>query len=132
MGQNPFTGTWRLVVADKKDANGRVSYTWGKDAVGYIMYSDDGYMSVGIMSADHPKQASGDKSTASTHMSYCGRYEIQGDTVIHHVEIGSIPARAGTDLKRVFEFDGDRLILRPPSAVVDGVEVNGRIIWQRV
>jgi hypothetical protein len=140
MAQNPFVGTWRLVSAERKDADGRISYPWGQDAVGYIMYNEDGYMSVAIMNANHPKLASedtragrsGEEATARTHMSYCGRYEVQGDTVIHHVEVSSRPDRIGVDLKRVFEFDGDRLLLSPPPVLVDGIQQAGRIIWERV
>ncbi|MFQ5841883.1 MAG: lipocalin-like domain-containing protein [Thermodesulfobacteriota bacterium] len=134
MAQNPFVGTWRLVSSQRKNADGQISYTWGQDAVGYIMYNEDGYMSVAIMSANHPKLASEDIEAGRppTHMSYCGRYEVQGDTVIHHVEVSSRPDRVGVDLKRVFEFDGHRLSLSPPPVLVDGIQQAGRIIWERV
>jgi len=42
MASNPLIGTWSL-------ADGQVSHSLGKDASGYIMYNDDGYMFVAIM-----------------------------------------------------------------------------------
>ena len=60
MAQNPFLGTWKLVSCEFRAVDGKVSYPYGQNAVGYIMYTDDGYMSVGLMSPTHPRFAAGD------------------------------------------------------------------------
>jgi hypothetical protein len=123
MTKNRFIGTWRLVSCEVRSADGRVSYPYGQDAVGYIMYSKAGYMSVAMMNANRPKFASDDlkeataeeiRKAGSTYLSYCGRYEIQGDKVIHHIEASSFPNWIGVDLERDFEFHGDRLTLIAP------------------
>lgn len=63
-------------------------YPYGKDAIGYLMYSQDGYMSVVIMTANRPRFAAEDilKRSAQekaavyeTYFSYCGKYEIQAN-----------------------------------------------------
>jgi hypothetical protein len=44
---NPLIGTWRLVSWENRSVeDGEVSYPLGKDASGYIMYNQDGYMFV--------------------------------------------------------------------------------------
>lgn len=40
---------------------------------------------------------------------YCGRYDVDGDIVRHHVEVALNPNAIGTALTRRFELDGDRL-----------------------
>ena len=58
MASNPLIGTWRLISWQNRSLlDGEVSYPLGKDAVGYIMYGQDRYMSVAIMRPDRPKFA---------------------------------------------------------------------------
>jgi len=50
MTPNPLIGTWRLISWENRSVvDGQVSYLLGEDAVGYIMYNQDGYMFVAIM-----------------------------------------------------------------------------------
>jgi hypothetical protein len=43
MASNPLIGTWRLLSWETRSlVDGRVSYPLGEDAVGYIMYGQDG------------------------------------------------------------------------------------------
>ena len=111
-----FIGAWRLVSFEfSKD--GQVSYPFGKDAVGYLMYSQDGYVAITVMSANRPNFASGDITGGSleekiaaldTYFSYCGRYEVRGDRVIHHLEVSLFPNWIGMDHERIFEFEDNR------------------------
>lgn len=141
MGKNPFVGTWRLVSSEVRSADGQVSYPRGQDAVGYIIYSEDGYMSAVIMPANRTKFAAEtlregsteEKATAAdTYLSYCGKYEVQGEKVIHHVEASLFPNWIGADLERTFQFDGNRLILSPPPRLVDGRQQTSHLTWERV
>src|SRR5579862_9573838 len=43
-----FIGTWKLVSNMKKDGS-VITYPFGKDAVGYITYDANGYISVQMM-----------------------------------------------------------------------------------
>lgn len=136
-----FIGTWRLVSFEFRTRDGQVSYPFGEDAVGYVMYSQDGYVSFTIMSANRPKFASGDITGGSieekaaavdTYFSYCARYEVRGDRVIHHLEVSLFPNWIGGDQERIFEFKGNRLILRTPPLPWGGREQTGMVTWERV
>jgi Lipocalin-like domain len=70
----------------------------------YIAYTDDGYAFVAIMATDRgPLEAtdllSGSTAekagAAETYVSFCGRYEFRGDTVLHHVELSLFPNWVG-------------------------------------
>jgi len=141
MTQISLLGTWRLVSFESRSVDGKVSYPWGKNTLGYIMYNEEGYMFVAIMSANRPKFSSEDlkggtteekAAAANTYISYCGRYEVQGDTVIHHIELSFFPNWVGVDQKRILSFNGDRLSLNTPSILVDGIEQTHHLIWERV
>jgi|GEM_PF-231146 len=136
-----FIGAWRLISFEFRSKDGQVSYPFGEDAVGYIIYSQDGYVSITVMSANRPDFASGDItggsieekiSAVDTFFSYCGRYEVRGDRVIHHLEVSLFPNWIGADHERIFEFEDNRLILSTPPLLWGGVEQTGRVTWERV
>jgi hypothetical protein len=115
MASNPLVGTWRLISWENRSVDGEISYPLGKDAKGYIMYNPDGYMFVAIMRPDRAKFAAGDLLTGSmqekahaaeTYVSYCGRYEFQGDTVVHHVDLSLFPNWIGVGRERLVEVRG--------------------------
>jgi hypothetical protein len=82
MKSNPLVGTWRLLSWENRSAEGTISYTLGRQAVGLIVYTDDGYMSVAIMSPDRQPFAGGDllggsseekARAAESYVCYCGQ-----------------------------------------------------------
>jgi hypothetical protein len=48
---------------------------------------------------------------AETFVSYCGRYEFHGETVLHRVELSLFPNWIGVVQERLVEISGDRLTL---------------------
>ena len=141
MTPNPLIGTWRLISWENRSANGEISYPLGKDAVGYIMYNPDGYMFVAMMRPNRTKFAAGDllranakekARAASTYISYCGQYEFQGETVIHHVELSLFPNWVGVDQERLVEVRGTRLTLSTRPMLLGGIQQTGHLIWERL
>ena len=141
MAKNPFVGTWRLESCEFRSVDGHVTHPLGLDAIGYILYSEDGYMSVTLMPANRTRFADGDVSggtdeekiaSAETYVAYCGTYEIQGKTVVHHIEASFFPNWIGTDQVRSFELDGDRLTLSTPPYLAGGQQQVSLLIWQRI
>jgi hypothetical protein len=137
---NPLIGTWRLISWENRDADGQVSYPLGRDAAGYIMYNPDGYMFVAIMRPERPKFAAGDllsgtveerSQAAATYVSYCGRYEFRGETVIHQVELSLFPNWVGVEQERLVEVRGDRMTLSTRPMLFGGMQRSAHLIWER-
>ncbi|MBI4491798.1 MAG: lipocalin-like domain-containing protein [Chloroflexi bacterium] len=137
---NPLVGVWRLVASERLTADGEVSYLHGREAVGYIMYTPDGYMSVAIMRPGRPRFAATDmaegtaeekRTAAEGYLSYCGRYEFRDGRVFHHVEVSLFPNWIGTTQERHVELDGNRLILTTRPRLIAGREQTSRITWER-
>src|SRR5215470_18495148 len=137
-----FVGAWRLLSFEARTSSGEVSYPLGRDAVGLLLYGRDGYMAVTVMRVDRAhfkstniwEAASPEEKLAAfdSYSSYCGRYEVQNDKIIHHIELSLFPNWSGQGQERYFEFAGDRLTLRTPPTTVGGVEQTAIAIWQRV
>ena len=123
---NPFIGTWKLMSWEFTQPDGTIQYLYGKDVVGYLMYTADGYMSAQIMDPDRQQSdpnfpletaeaqtlPDSDRARAyGTYVAYCGTYTVEGDKVIHHVKAGLIPSWTGSDQRRRFRFELGRLII---------------------
>ncbi len=134
---NPFVGTWKLVSREVKQPDGSIHYVFGRNVVGYLIYTADGYMSAEIMDPDRRQSNSKfplemasaqtlpdpDRARAySTYVSYCGTYTVEGSTVTHHVKAGLIPSWTGSERPRPFKFEHGRLVIGAG---------NQELIWER-
>ena len=141
MTSNPLIGTWRLISWENRSIDGQISYPLGKDAMGYLMYNQDGYMCVAIMRPQRAPFAAADllggnpaeqAHAAETYVSYCGQYEFRGDVVIHHVELSLFPNWVGIDQERLVELTGNRLTLSTRPLLLGGRQQTAHLIWERV
>jgi hypothetical protein len=138
-GAQRFVGVWRLASVETRTEDGAV-FRRGR-RTGYLIYSGDGYMSVAFMKEGRPEFASGDiwggtveekVAAIDGYVSYCGRYEVKGDRVIHRIEVSLFPNWVGDDLERAYELDGGRLTLSTPLMPVGGRKLSTHLIWERV
>ncbi len=133
-------GTWRLQRWETHHPDGRITWPLGPDAVGYLFYTPDGYMSVAMMQANRPAFAEEDllggtpeekAAAASSYVTYCGRYEVGDGTVIHHVDLSLFPNWVGVDQERFVEVKGDELTITTRPLRIGGETIN-RLVWERV
>ncbi len=135
-----FIGTWKLVSFEYRSED-QVTYPFGKNPVGYIMYNDEGYMSVALMASNRTRFSSTDLiggtteelvASASTYLSYCGKYEVTEDKVVHLIEVSFYPNWTGEKQVRFYKFEEDKLILSTPPAIIGGKQQSGYLIWRRM
>jgi Lipocalin-like domain len=140
MTSDPLVGTWRLISWENRAADGRISYPVGTAPLGYIIYSEHGYMFVAIMRRNRPSFSAGDLlrgtpeekvQAAETYVSYCGKYDFRGETVVHHVELSLFPNWVGVDQERLVEVTANRLTLSTRPTLLDGIEQTARLVWER-
>jgi hypothetical protein len=141
MVNDSFVGTWKLISYEVRSADGKVIYPWGEKPEGRLMYADDGHVSVAMMAPGRPKfearelklgTAEEKVAAVDKYISYAGRYEVQGDKVVHHVEVCLFPNWVGKDQKRNFRFEGRRLYLSTDPDPRDEKQKTGYLIWERV
>jgi hypothetical protein len=135
-----FIGTWKLVSLELRRGD-KVSYPFGEDAVGYIMYNPDGYMAAFLAPKRRIKFDSADimggtveekVAAAETFVSYCGSFEVLEDVVGHRVEASFFPNWVGDKQERFYKFNGDRLTLSTAPMLVYGEMQSAHLIWERV
>jgi hypothetical protein len=108
--------------------------------VGFLTYTGDGRVTA-LISYGGRKPISSRSGTFAleeqaeafkTFLAYAGRYTLNGDTVIHHIEISSIQNYVDKELVRSVKFDGERIILVTPPTLVNGKVQTVELIWQRL
>lgn len=135
-----FIGTWRLVSFEAK-AEGQTTHPFGRDAQGSLIYTPAGRISVMLSKPDREHFAGNEMLRGTPEekvaafdscLSYFGTFEVNGNAVIHRIELCTFPNWIGTEQVRFLQFDGDRLVLETPPMSADGRETVSRLVWERV
>ena len=136
-------GAWRLVSFSKRSEDGIVSYPFGADAHGLLIYSSSNEFAVQLMQRDRPRfaastqrEGTAEEIAASFHncIAYFGTYalDLDGGFVTHRVEGSLFPNWEGEPMKRYVAFEGDRLTLTtPPMPWAGGRLATGIVVWRR-
>lgn len=136
-----LVGTYQLIGRETKDANGTWQPTPNFSSIGYITYSDTGYMGVHVMPNDRTPftgaqpTAQEAKAALQGYTAYYGPFSTEEDEdgkfVIHH-RIGQINPGGEVDAKRFYDFGSDRLILTPAAADGSKEQAARRVLWKRL
>jgi lipocalin-like protein len=136
-------GRWKLLAAEDLRADGSVARVpWGAHPIGSIVV-ERGACYLQIMSSDTPSfaaaQPSGDQMKAtllSSYIAYSGPCSVDAvaGSVTLKVEAAWRPDYVGTEQKRFFRFENDKLLFGPaPNSVRSGTEqLTRRLTLERV
>ena len=140
MALDPFDllGTWRLERWEVERADGSVGRPLGPRPEGISIDGEDGWMSC-TMTAGNRAPLSGanarhapeaERAAAfSSLLAYCCRWRVEGDEVLHRVEVAHNPAMIGTTQSRRASLQGDALTLTTGDHASGGLH---RLWWRRV
>lgn len=137
-----IVGSWQLVEWRIEYSDGRpVSWPFGADAVGVLVYAADGWMSATMSCRERSRLSApsalkaDDASRAKAfqeYLAYSGRWQIIGRSIAHDVLMSLNPTLAGTRQWREAELEGDILILAAQEAApAGGAARRHRIEWRR-
>ena len=116
--QKEIEGLWNLLSMEQRYDDGRVIYPFGRNVEGRIYYGADKSMFCAIQKSGRTPFSTGKQWTADTsekarayddYLTYCGRYEVDGDTVTHHIEISLYPDWIGKRQSRKIRLVNGRL-----------------------
>jgi hypothetical protein len=142
MLREKILGTWRLVSYVEQDNHGGlVTFPLGRDAVGLIMYTTDGYMSAQLMRSgrhdyDQPDIGGGTiqqaAAAAEGYLAYSGPYDVdEATSVVHHrVAVSLLPNWLDTLQIRHGSLKDNQLTLVaeiPSGAAV----IRSTLVWAR-
>jgi len=139
VSKDALVGTWKLIEATEVDTEQKISYPYGKNPVGYIIFTQEGYISLSVMIGNRLKlglsleeiQSRGKVATlklitnifkyikaivryfqaGNKYAAYISKYEIRDNKVIESIEVSIIPDLIGLVLERTFEISEDKLVI---------------------
>jgi len=125
-----IVGTWRLVAAAAKDANGNpLPAPYGGKGMGRVCFTADGRM-MAVVCDGRPSLPDGTKRDYS---SYCGNYTFDGSRLVTRVDAASDPTRIGGEQVREVSIEHDnRIVLRPPPRPSARGDEYRELTWERI
>lgn len=106
-----LSGVYRLIWQRVLNADGRITYPRGDDAIGQLIYTVPGTMSVHLLRlSDYTSELHDLESEVGAlrgTLAYSGTYTINDDekTVTHHLQTCTYPHWVGQDLVRQYAFE---------------------------
>lgn len=137
-----LVGTWKLISASSKEPSGQpLEPPYGHNPEGLLTYTEDGRVTALISYGGRKLLPLGAKSPAlleeqaeafKTFLAYGGRYKLNGDKVIHSIEISSIQNYVDRELVRSVKFQDDQMLLITPPTMVNGKLQAVELTWRRL
>jgi hypothetical protein len=140
--RSPIVGSWRLTSFSMTDQETNVTTTpYGEKPGGMMTYTPGGRYVVFLAGEGRPAPAASVPTQAekadlfgSIIAAYSGTYRVEGDQMTIRVDTAWTPAWNGTELRRTFAIEGDRLSLRTNALlnVSTGRKIVGNLTLVRV
>ena len=134
-----LAGTYSFVAVSQTNAQGQKNEPFGASPQGLIVLTPEGRYVSALMKQGLPKFAGNmraqatpeeNKAVVEGSLAHYGKYAVEGDTIIFHIEKATFPNWDGTTQRRTFKVEGDRLVWRvPASASAAG---SAEVVMQRV
>ncbi len=120
--KNSLVGTWRLASWQTISDNDSVLFPYGDDALGTLIYTDNGEVSLTLAfnkrdtlpTDDRSKiDAESAKVAYNSYFAYTGNYQLDtiAKIVKHSIEISLLPNWQGTTQSRNYQLFSDSLVL---------------------
>lgn len=138
--ENSIVGTWRIQTFVREvAATGQRYNEFGAKPDGYITYLPDGHMHVILVADNRVKPTSAATTEAEkaklfgTMIAYAGTYRIEGDKVVHDIEVSWNQLWTGSQHVRFFKVDGDTLTIATAVAKSprDGQEGRTLVVFKK-
>lgn len=139
MTEQDLEGRWDIVSWRQDYDDGRVVLPMSETVDGFLEYRAGRFV-VMLAKGDRPHFTTGGQWDASveekarayeTGLFYAGTYRVEGDQVIHSVEIASVPDWTGSLQRRRLQSDGESL--RLSARIEDGTPMARTAVldWRR-
>jgi hypothetical protein len=135
-----FIGAWRLVSWEAR-AGDEVTFPFGKDARGLLIYTATGQMSVFLSQSNRTPFAKSEAKAGTEEekvaafdscFAYAGTFEVADGRVTHRLEDCTFPNWIGTAQVRFVRPSGDRLVLETPPLPSGDRQAVSRLVWERI
>jgi hypothetical protein len=135
-------GTWALRTWESVDEEGAIVLPFGPDPIGYVVYTADGHMITAISESGRipiggdpfAGPSEGRLAAFASFIAYAGTFRVEGEDVIHSVEMSLLPDWVGGEQLRHVKLSPNRsrLTLSTEPLTTAGRIGRHRLTWERV
>jgi hypothetical protein len=131
-----LVGIWKLISWQVIGENQETQDVFGSNPKGYLIITREGRM-MALNVAESRNGGMGDAERAALHKSmlaYTGKVRVEGNDFITTVDVSWNEIWSGTEQRRHFRIEGDRLFIETepaPSIVFPGKTDYRRLVWER-
>ena len=135
MSADALIGNWKL-ISWQVVVEGQPQDLFGSKPNGYLILTREG-RAMALTTAQNRTAGESEMDRAALHRSmlaYTGRYRVEGDEFVTTVDASWNEVWNGTEQRRRFRIEGDRLIIESapaPSILFPGRVDYRRIVWER-
>ena len=111
-------GTWKLVAFENRVDNEPPIFQLGARPTGYLIFTREGRVMT-VLTGEGRKAGTGDAERVALHKSmfaYTGKYRVEGKNLITAVDVSWNEAWNGTEIRRDFRIEGDKLFVESAPA----------------
>ena len=115
---SPLIGTWKLVSFENRVDNEPPIFQLGAHPTGYLILTREGRLMT-VLTSEGRKAGTGDAERAALHktlFAYTGKYRVEGKNLIIAVDVSWNEAWNGTEVRRTFRIEGDKLFVETAPA----------------
>jgi Lipocalin-like domain len=116
--ETSLIGTWKLASFENRIDNEPPIFQLGARATGYIIFTREGRVMM-VLTGEGRKAGTGDAERAALHktmFAYAGKYLVEGKNLIIAVDVSWNEAWNGTEIRRTFRMEGDKLFVETAPA----------------
>ncbi len=132
-------GSWKLNNFELKNLTVKKSiFPYGKNPVGILIFSNDGFMSVSIMTDNRTdfeieslQMASSEEkiSAIETYLSYAGKWKLENDKIYVEVVTSLLPNWKNKEHYRTFQLTDEALSFQTPKMKQGDFEILVELDW---
>jgi hypothetical protein len=145
--QNLFSqkivGSWALVSVDNIFPDSSRVQPYGNDPKGLLVFDAKGNYAIQILKAQRAKIISGDKNKCTPEEnasivqgtnSHFGKYIFDeiNKTITFKIESASFPNWEGTEQKRTYTYDGNKIKYVVTNTTQGGQSVIAEVVWRKL
>ncbi|HET6460847.1 MAG TPA: lipocalin-like domain-containing protein [Syntrophales bacterium] len=123
-----IVGVWKLISFEVEiQATGQKEFVMGKNPTGYAIFTSEGRVWFVLTGEGRksPKTIQDRAKLLDSLVAYTGTYHLEGDTWITRIDVAWNPGWVGTEQKRFFKVEGDRLSVLTPWRIMPNFPEKG-------
>lgn len=137
--KSDLIGSWKLISFFIEDESGYRIYPLSENVTGRLLYTENkmsGMMynsELGVLSSEIVSNVTATEKSrlAESFIGYTGNWDVDGDKIIHKIEMSYIPNQIKREEVRYFDLSDNTLQLKTDPITINETTFVAHVNWER-